>query len=653
MKTYRNTEHVALVVGIKPYAGEGPTRGSPDYSGHTGEDQHPTERIVFGEYSDNGKGTGFGIDFDSGGWDPGFPALKGGGTFRNNTGRDGGRLIRARLDNVTSTLSVIVNGSDHQDLNNKLARLWRIVSRARRFSAEFAEVSPVYLEWKAHGASIPQFATVYTADIGATYADASGYAMATIEIQFIREPLWTWGVAPGENPNLYRLRLKSPNLPEITVLTGGGSPNTADQNYGLSARSYANTFTDEEHVISAADLNNRHERDPANPADLFAYHNSLGKNYIDIPADELPGDAPAKMFVTWECDSVTFRPKTIYIWHETVMNEEKSDGVTSYWEPHIFNGGDAGWSGAASWVGTPAKVSGVGVLSNGSAVTKYVTDISVGAGAISDGPMIEWGSDNAVGSEGGEDAIFTTRLNPMRGRYAVFLRHNIQSGAAADMDMYVRFIYGRNTDEWEIGGAFTDLPTVNPIATTVTRQSELQYALAYMGDVQVPDASQAENTLEGTGYQFSSSRVLAIQLRMAARAAGSAIEIRVLDLILMKYDEGFAMCEFQADPDATIASSNGHKHGVLYDTTGYLSRNTRDGAFAMAYRGQNEATIEVRGQDIWLQPGMVNRLHFLQDEYHDSSELLSSPLSLANTLNNRDFDVAVIPVPRSYGRCTV
>jgi hypothetical protein len=135
---------------------------------------------------------------------------------------------------------------------------------------------------------------------------------------------------------------------------------------------------------------------------------------------------------------------------------------------------------------------------------------------------------------------------------------------------------------------------------------------------------------------------------------------RVLDLVFMKYDEAFAMLEVQSDQFTDFTPVDSHHHYTIYDNTGYFSHGKRD-AVAVAQRGSNVirgvSYLERRGQEIFLEPNMRNRLYFLNDEYvrlsASTSEVISDYQTAATTANNRDMNVHVHIVPRWVGAADI
>jgi hypothetical protein len=321
----------------------------------------------------------------------------------------------------------------------------------------------------------------------------------------------------------------------------------------------------------------------------------------------------------------------------------------------MFAAGDAGWMTA--WATTQAKTSGTGLLSNGSDATRYVVLVTPGTGALADDAILEWGDENAILDEDSDLLYHTMGL---RGKYVVFMRNNVQTGAGSDIQVYLRFIFDNETDATGIAGIGNrvDLPYVNPKTVTTTRNSEKSYALTYMGTIDIPPAVAAGSHITGLGLDNVSR--MRIQLRNAARAAASAMTFRVLDLVFMKYDEAFAMLEVQSDQFTDFTPTDSNHHYIIYDNTGYFSHGKRD-AVAVAQRGTSDLRgipfLERRGQEIFLEPNMRNRLYFLNDEYvrlsASTSEVISDYQTAATTANNRDMNVHVHIVPRWVGAADI
>jgi hypothetical protein len=220
--------------------------------------------------------------------------------------------------------------------------------------------------------------------------------------------------------------------------------------------------------------------------------------------------------------------------------------------------------------------------------------------------------------------------------------------------VYLRFLFSREGSSTTVPGLGTvvDLPIVNPSAVTTTRNSEKSYALTYMGTIDIPPAVAAGSGLRG--ILLDNETRFRFQLRNAARAAATAMTFRVLDVILMKYDEAFAMIEMQANPTESfpVEEHNNTQHVGVYDNTGYLNHGKTD-AVAFGSRRLGESFLELRGQELFLEPNKRNRLYFLNDEYVRLSastyEVISDYQTASSSLDNRDMGVQVYVVPRWVG----
>jgi hypothetical protein len=230
--------------------------------------------------------------------------------------------------------------------------------------------------------------------------------------------------------------------------------------------------------IASATVTNRMEHLVAG-----ALENSYNtKNFLDIPAASIPGDAPALCMIVTDIQADTFRPKTIYIARDTKPDLDfiQPSGYTNkFFDFPMFAAGDAGWMTA--WATTQAKTSGTGLLSNGSDATRYVVLVTPGTGALADDAILEWGSENAILDEDSDLLYHTMGL---RGKYVVFMRNNVQTGSGSDIQVYLRFIFDVETNSNGIAGIgnVVNLPYVNPKAVTTTRNSEKSYALTCTED---------------------------------------------------------------------------------------------------------------------------------------------------------------------------
>src|SRR5262249_11877493 len=136
---------------------------------------------------------------------------------------------------------------------------------------------------------------------------------------------------------------------------------------------------------------------------------------------------------------------------------------------------------------------------------------------------------------------------------------------------------------------------------------------------------------EGTGLQVESD----LDIRLyATRSAGAGV-LAISDVVLLPMDEGLV----EVTAPATWASSN-VRH--IVDNTGYFMHGRSDpvGELVLGAGLDRSVLTEMRGVEITLEPGVINRLYFFG---------VDREASPAVAFLNAAFDVAINIVPRSSG----
>lgn len=545
---------------------------------------------------------GFSVDYD--GWTPQLPSLKNGGVWADSSQSAGRQLIAGEFDNVTETIRLHASGATMESRLFLKSRLWDFARRAKTFHTDWGEQQPVYLKWHAPNAPCAQYALVYNID-AAVENDAFDLDTDTVVITVEREPAWR-GVPPGASPMEW---------------THFFNNRQRGQDY-----TYANVALDSTQSLVTDTVNNRHE---------WTYNGGspvttpTSKNYIEISADKIPGDAPALVSVGlhWDEPATFGGPlNRLLMWHSS----KELSGVdqiagTAMASGYIMNAIDMGGGG------TPTAGTAVtGVFNTGAGPTKQYMALGLGG----TGSQITLESISGASSDFG---FWWRQL--LRGRLAVFVRARALTGVATDVRLRVSVQEISNAGA--LGITQIDLPTVNVPLTTSTGE----YALIYAGQITVPFEAKSHVGIDGRGLYLKKfvANTTPFDIKFQFRfenftSPTGARTVHVLDAILVPIDEAFAEYRYGF-------SSASNRESFFLDNTGYLARGrSEDMSVRMehtSYVTNRPANpIEQRGNMPTLQPRQTQRIYFLNTRLV-AGETISTP--------DADMTVFVNIVPRWYG----
>lgn len=518
--------------------------------------------------------SGFSMKTD--GWSPKVAGLKRGGIWSDNPATPGRSLITGAVGNVTEKMELTVKGASNALLAAKMANLRRMIDDARNFWEATVQVEPVYLKWWAFGAPGSQYALIYDIDSASIFEPFDEQIVIDLTLTIEREIAWR-ALPPGQNPRIWKFERDNKNY------------DTDDLHLGK----------DTDYIAYEATISNRHEWDPTD------YLTPLTKNYIDIPAVDVPGDAPALLMVDMLHD--TTLTDSHHIWLSTTPTTATTRETTPVTAGlnYIFNAGDSD--------GMAIVDNANGVLSDGSSVDEKIIQV-----ASIDDATAEWKNSN------GHGVIDATLL---RGRYVVLLRYDQTSGSAGDLELRVQFKYNNTT-----ATADTIFEELGPVDTVL---AVTPWQVGYFGIVTIPPGTAAQPDILGRGPEVMDSNIDGLVL--AINAIGSAAgPLEILDLILIKIDEAYALV--QVDTPVMQAAAGEDDHWII-DNTGYLTHGKPD-EIAMKYILTTATgaivdaprVLQFSGALPMLQPGVNNRLNFFFGS--DEDDTLEARVSI---------------VPRWYG----
>jgi hypothetical protein len=513
------------------------------------------------------------ITLDSQGWNPEVAQVKNGGIWADSPLNDGRELLAAAVGNVTEKITVLVAATAYLDVMRALSSLNQMANDCRDYWQTEYQIEPVYLTWEAGCGAGPQYALLYNIEVSPEYLDAPSPTMR-VSLSLEREPYWR-GIPPGANPNMWSYYVNSAH-PQFN-------------------KNGASLLSGTDHLIVAT-LQNKHEWTPAAAGLQLT---AISKNYIDIAASQVPGDAPALVEIGIEPSSTEINIITSYIGHTTKpFTATGHDGVTRA-QALILNAGDS--NGAGNIVKT-VVTSETGVKSNNSAVN-YYNGVRTVTGIDPD-----WTTSAMWGGTTAFAAVIRPDKEIYRGTFAVFARaFNTSAVSPVVTDMRMRLQIGEGADPSN-NMAYVFLPEVQvPLLG-----SNSDFDLTYLGMFTLPLSERSVSSGLGYGRQIqevSSNVMFTLQQRVDVATANRTFTL--IDLVLMPIDEGL-MSVVQNSIAITTQMS------LICDNTGYMTRGEgRQVAFSFlrnfsdAYITTGGIANEARGQGITLKPNTAQRLYFI------------------------------------------
>lgn len=495
-------------------------------------------------------------------YNPEYAALKGSAVFADPVNDDGETLIAGYDASVNDTITLIFESDDPALRAAAIGQLSRFILAARNFfQTDWGSANPVYLELRPAGATDSQYALV--TDIKLAVNQDVLYQpeyQAKVTLIVRREPFWRMGVPPGENAKRW------------TLFTRGRFPSNVVSPTEFIESWY--TLTNPSAISGADSMIEK----TVTPFDSAGTNDT---NYIDIPAEMIPGDAPALALVTirpagggsGKRDHVFISRDTKQQYFPTVNTviPANTGTVGNRRNRNSLNGGDTIVSGA--WA-VFADV--LGVRSAGSTTTAYV--LRHNNSLVANNEVATW-------------LISRTQF---QGRYAVFVRARLVSGATANLTLRVEAVPSPTTTS----------PVL--ISTPDVALASTGNTATYLGTLDfTPGALFPRNI---TGAVDAGSVALRIVIN---KAAAVAVDLRIADILLMPIDEPFM---YIAPPDPSLGWAT--YDPLVADSTGLYSSLTGTSTVngGAVYVGNNTADDSrfpqpFRGYPIVLEPGVTNRLY--------------------------------------------
>lgn len=538
------------------------------------------------------------------GWIPALPPIE--VQFLTSGLTDGGVPTASRRSNVTETIPLTAATPDLKLRYALLSKLNTMAAAATRFHISDGEDEPVYLQWWADGATAAQYSLIYEIDIAQTDEAFGAEFAQSITISVVREPFWR-ALAPGQPAYLY------------SKLYHGQIPGVDFTDNDLS-------FDELDHHMARATVYISYMIDPNDP------ETPLTANYIDIPKENIPGDAPALAQITSQIGGAA---------SNGTLQGQSDSGTTIIWGRHIrpslvrdylgadhdsflqFNGGDTDSDGPSV-----SKQSGAtsSWLSNGSSSVAY---------------RIE--GDITANETGEEIATWSNRdINLHRGRHMIFARVGQERAVGtlqAQIKIYFDSVDNYFTSEW------VDIPDVSS-----TYASDKLVPVLYFGTVDIPPHAKTLSSYHGRGLY--DDRIGALKMEFIVReTAGTNTIVYFLDVGMIPIDDLSTSLAFQP-----LSSTGAASAIFIVDGTGYFTRGTLEPKglhFSLSLSPPNERVIliPIRGQSPTVIPGVDNRYYMTL--YHTDpggDPEFYNYVSNTGSINNCDrLDVYIDLIPCWYG----
>lgn len=317
-------------------------------------------------------------------------------------------------------------------------------------------------------------------------------------------------------------------------------------------------------------------------ADLKAYdeRGTANVNYIDIPAASIPGDMPADIYLTYnQVSGAPTNPPTFLIARSTrkdrnPTSNSASGGGGNYntGTPRMRNtlvGGDAAVTGAWAILADAAN----GLISNSTPATRYVARHNTALTAVNH--YLRW----------------RVIANQWPSRYAVFVRAKLVAGAIGNLTLSAGLTTVNGTNY------FQQTPAVQLKSAT--------YDTTFLG---ILDLTRAGSVVREADSTASTQSGLDIHL-ILNKAAAVAVDLRIVDVVLMPIDEPNALVTPIASAAALIWTNTGP---IAVDSAGILAGPSRD--FIARFNSplnDGGAPFNYRGTKLQLLPNMINRLYLM------------------------------------------
>lgn len=547
-------------------------------------------------------------------WQPAYPQIKNGGVYAQSPLTDGRSLVSAANDDVLETFNILVKAASWMNHATLMSRLFRLREDASLFHTSEYQVDPVFIEYRHSDARAPQYALIKTMEVASSeldYPDANQIAVTRVTLRVMRVGGWQAVVPVGANPRYFKFWKNGWVF---------GQDYTLDD-----LRLCQEIAGEDDSTYSAYDTTvaNRFEWTGGGTS----HEGYLSKNWIDIPAEEIPGDLEADAYISVIPSGETSYP-FVKFW------------VGRYTRPTTFHARGSGedflaynvlpaGDGVAAFGGGggAAAVDACGVYCRDDAVNQYIVQYTAPVAAGVWQNVLQWYPANQP-----------MNIASWRGTWAAFLRCQQTNGAQDDVQARLVIEQGYALN---YGGRVTLDPQVMPywVPLNICRE----FPVMYLGQFTLPLDNEHLQSGLGHGAEIRGSASDSVWLKVETLNTKTATRtLEFLDLILMPVSEAFG-CFTAENSILGHVSSNSFN---IMDTTGYAMHG-KEGMYASVNGGYENPywfmPIEYRGQPLRLKPGVNNRLYFLFQHYNAAAPV--DNISYASA----EHTVRVAVVPRYSG----
>lgn len=492
-------------------------------------------------------GAGFSVDPNAG-YVPQRPTVKNGGLWADSALVNGRTLIASAETNVTETIKSTLHASSLIAMNALIKQLEFMIKSVNDFWTSEDQIEPVYLMNQVPGEPGARYALLYSIEVTYEDPDALETPQRDVTISIEREPYWR-PIPPGANPKLWTFYMRDGDY-------GAFNTNTA----GLLSGTDAYVFQT---------VQNRREWQPGQNA-LYS------QNYIDIPAENIPGDAPALVCM----------------------------GVSTT----ITSGGVGAVLGALHLANTinptslPIRGSGNRALYNilnagdNDSVSNFTISTSVSYPISNNQTTGQRAVSTAAGCSilwrAGESVLDT---QVFRGTYAVFLRADLNAATI--------------TAQVETSRDASVLFAQQSIVTTGLTGSGIQ--TYYIGRLTIPADTRTSMDADGRGVMVTPTSNPNLTIRLTTTRTASVNQITVADLVLIPVDREYTRVLPIVNGEVDTGAN------MLLDNTGYLDHGASEyhvTAWVVASTTISVQNPEIQGNMPVLYPGYDNRLYFLIEQ---------------------------------------
>lgn len=523
-----------------------------------------------------GAAEGLALSADTDGWNPTLPAPKA-GLWSEVPFGDGRTPIASAEANVIETLRLTVTASTHLRLSQLLRELYALIEDCDRYWNDEFYNQPVFIHWWATGAPGRQYALIMSIDVDTTIPTTEDENVVTRDVVLTieREPFWRAEVPPGANPIYW------------TLFAQGKQPGL-HYDYLADLRLLADASLPLLYWLAKDTLENK-----VDYTTLTSAVNTINaQNALFIPAEDIPGDAPALVQLTLRNTlSVNTLNRTFMIARSTreVLQTNRDASIARFVTMIPFTAGNI--------IGAPvtaADTGGIGGYNVSTATTIALSRLEITGGAAA----TVW------------QASVGLSKNIQRGRFAIFARCRQNAGSSGDYSLQLVFSYGASNGFSVTTRAVTPIVQAGVGATT-------SWPLLYIDTIRLPLDRDATLSMSGpnggAGLYNDFLDSLTISLNVT-RTAGVAL-LYFIDLILMPYDEAL-LDTVMVSPVPLYDMVN----AVVVDNTGYLTRGKPyQQAVSMntiVNPGFNhdylQPAVEQRGSPLTLMPGVDNAIYILE-----------------------------------------